>query len=307
MKKKIYSSTIRVEVLGAMILVSFFLLLVWIFFSKAKFSASFFKEDSSEGYEILKSKSKYDILDDSLAKLQLLTNTLKNKIERSKTNLSSSEGLTVPGFGVHDYIDSTFKNKGTFMILPYFGLNIKPSFYENGVDYYYENGKSYLRTSKIIKRKGQYAKLIYIYRNVNYRYDFSGNKIIIPLKNRFEVIIAKSLCYLIGIVSFYIILFGFLLLIRFLISISRNKIFEDINIRRLIWMSICCFSTILIPYFISLVIYLLYYKTLSDGTVYTKTFSGYEILLAILGILFFGLYIAFKKGMKIKQENDLTI
>lgn len=258
-------------------------------------------------YEMPDIADKYAALNDSLNKVESEARTLKYEIARQKTNLNDSGGFTVASFGVHSYTDSIFKNKATFIVLADFGLNMKPYYYGNNLDFFYKNGKSYLRTSKIIKRKNKYNKLVYTDSVVNYRYDLNKNSILIPIKNKLSIVILKGLCYSLGAVTIFIILFGLLLILKFLLSISKNKMFEEINIRRLFWVAICCFATTIIPYLVSLIIYLIYYRTLSHGVAYTKAFSGNEILLTLFGILFFGLYIAFKKGMKIKQENDLTI
>lgn len=263
-------------------------------------------DSTSQSYE-LPEQTKYDILDDSLNKLEQASKQLKYTIQRKKSNLMSVGGMSGPGIGIFEYTDTTSGNKKPFLVCVDFGLEQSQLDYYKDFKYYFENGKSYLRVPIITKINKQNYKISYNDKVVTFRYDTQENQILIPIQSNIGFVTASIVCYFLGGLGAFIIIFGALLIMKFLFSISRNKVFDLINIRRLFWVAICCFATVILPYLVSLILYIIYFKTLSIGTTFTKALSKGDIQLSLLGVLFIALYIAFKKGHQLKRELDLTI
>jgi len=291
---------VAVVVGGGIILVFWFL-----YFSRSGIIKS--EDVFNDSYEITGPPLKFELLDDSVRILESNLNQMKRKAESSRTNLIHGSGMQMGGVGVYNYTDSTMQNSQKFIVLADFGLNQNSFDYENGSSYYYSDGKSYLRIPVLKKIKNHQYKLFYKDKLVKYRYDYKSNQILIPLLSNIQLVIVNIVCYFIVGIMLFIRVFGSLLLLKFLVGISRNKIFEEINIRRLFWVSMCCFIIVAIPHFLSFLIYLFYFKTLSDGVIYTKTFSSNDFYFTLVGVLFLAIYIAFKKGYNLKKENDLTI
>jgi|GEM_PF-3002888 len=247
----------------------------WFFFIAKTDVHSFSSSGSDEGsYERVGKTLKFDLLDDSIMMLENNLNQLKMNAEVHRTNLISSNGMHGNGLGISTYSDSARKSHQKFLVLTDFGLNQNRYDFQNGSSYYYKDGISYLRTPILNKIRARHFRVNYEDKVVKYRYDTKANKVLIPLSNGTQLILAKIFCYTIVGIMLFIYVFGFLLVLKFLIGISQNKIFEEINIRRLFWIAICCFAIVLLPYCVSFIIYLFYMKTLSDGAIYTKAISS---------------------------------
>ncbi|WP_293306997.1 DUF2975 domain-containing protein [Pedobacter sp. UBA5917] len=296
------------DIIGAIILVAICFLFIWMMISPFFISHSTGDNNDSESYEWVDPPNKYDLLDDSVTTLENDLNRLKSKAAYSKSNLLPAVGYNFNGFfGVSAYTDTARKNKQTFIGLLDFGLNQNRFDFRNSSKYYFKDGVSHLQVPQLTKIGKHNYKISYTDKKVDYRYDPGRNVILIPLHSDGGILTGKILSLMVVLVASFIFMFGLVLIIKFLIRISRNQVFEAINIRRLFWISICCFASVLIRYVVSGVLYLIYAKKLSAEVIYAKKISGGDISLFLLGVLFIALYVAFKKGFKLKQENDLTI
>ncbi|RBQ02955.1 DUF2975 domain-containing protein [Pedobacter miscanthi] len=296
------------DIIGALVLVAICSLFIWMMLSTVVTGRSTGSNNDYESYELADPPSKYDLLDDSIIKLENNLNRLKSKTANIKSNLLPAVGFKYSGFlGVSSYTDTARKNKQTFIELSDFGLNQNSFDYRNSSKYYFKDGISHLQVPQLTEIGKHTYKISYTDKKVDYRYDPGSNVVLIPMLSDVGILTAKIFSVAVALVTCFIFMFGLLLILKFLIGISRNKIFEAINIRRLFWISMCCFTSVLLPYIVSGVLYLIYAKTLSDEVIYTKKLSGSDISLVMLGVLFIALYVAFKRGFKLKEENDLTI
>ena len=82
---------------------------------------------------------------------------------------------------------------------------------------------------------------------------------------------------------------------------------EEYIVECLKWCGIILCIGIAIPYLLNGVFYLIYFRDLYPEVTFTHSFfqSDYKIL--IVGIIYWVLFLAFRKGNKLQQENDLTV
>lgn len=179
---------------------------------------------------------------------------------------------------------------------------------ENYLQYFVSNGQSYFSKVKYVQAEGAYQKRYFFNKKVNFRYSSYDNSILLPLKSRFWINLIGPIIILIfillGSAYLYIVINFFI----FLIDISRNVIFDIINIKRLRNIVICSFTLSLIPLIIHYLIYMFFILNYgSEGIVLTYDFWKYDFYVLIFSIILFLFYSAFKSGLELKQENDLTI
>ncbi|RNL55695.1 DUF2975 domain-containing protein [Pedobacter jejuensis] len=104
---------------------------------------------------------------------------------------------------------------------------------------------------------------------------------------------------LVLVISFFAIRI-FLYLYRFMNSVELDEVFNVANIRRLYLMGWYCIS---VPF----LLFLFNCSNLNELGFRTISNVDFEFWLLILGITLLTISFVFKKGIELKQENDLTI
>ncbi|KLT65563.1 hypothetical protein AB669_10845 [Pedobacter sp. BMA] len=262
--------------------------------------------DDWASYEMPSERADFDLMQDSIIHLQNQVNYIKRKKEIQQANLLSSGGQGVESFGIYEYQDSTQAAKTTYLTTKDWGFIIGSDHFDATI-YHSKGGKSFIRYPIITKISKHHFKYRYEDREVGFKYDLREKQILLPLQKPYQKLIANTFLWIIVIISFFVMLFGIVLFIRFLIAVSLNRIFEEYNILRLLLISLSCFLTVLFPYLVALVLYVVYNKELSVGLVFLKKFSSTDFSLIVAGIFFAVLYRAFKKGKALKEENELTV
>lgn len=187
------------------------------------------------------------------------------------------------------------------------GLKIQETKGPDYLTYYTKNGQGYLSTTKLTKI-GNVNKVSYVDQKVGYRYSHDDNSILIPVKAYFWTICFQFSIYF----TFLFFLIGYLLLLKlffeFLIAVSRNSGFKEKNVFRLRTMSIMLLVLGCITYFINFLIYLIFSTCYSiKGVTITYSFWSHDYLMIILSSLCYLIYVSFKQGMILQQEQELTI
>lgn len=163
----------------------------------------------------------------------------------------------------------------------------------------YDNGK-------LISSKGN--KVIFVDKKVDYRYAYRDKSMLVPLKSKFVEIIATIGIY--SFVAFQLVLGPIILALffRFLMFIARNNAFEEGNIQRLKYMFIGFFVLAVNKWIIYGIVYLFFVSSYSsEGVIMNYSFWDWDYLMMILAILCYLVYNAFKRGMDLQKESDLTI
>lgn len=257
--------------------------------------------------------------------LQFALRTINNEEQKTRTKITEFENgsyismsIAMQGIGIisdrifdpqnkalADSIDGSKK----YILLSYWGFsNNEHSLYSKYIIHTVHDS-AYI--AKIIK--DQHSNK-YFYSNfypVNYSYISGQNSnrkgIIIPIKNNFVKTIMYITVYFSGLLALLMIGSVVINSIIVMLNISRNKIFIDINLYRLRWMSIACFVLVLFPYLISLIFYLIYFKELYPDVSFTHSFWDGDYKWCFAGAIYLLLFLAFRKGYKLQQEQDLTI
>ena len=215
-----------------------------------------------------------------------------------------------------------FPDTTAYLSLGSVGVNINEEVGNSFLFYYEKNGQGYLSRTKLIgdfketTEVFQNGKLIsqsgnkvkFLDKKVNYRYSFKDKSMLIPLKSRFTEVVATASVYVFMFCQFalFIIIIG--LFFKFLMFIARNNAFEEGNIQRLKYISICFFVLAVNKWIIYGIIYLIFISNYtSEGVKMNYSFWDGDYLIMILSIISFLIYTAFKRGMALQQEQDLTI
>lgn len=251
--------------------------------------------------------------------------SLNKMVIIKKDSLRSLEALIdfkVSGFKGFWYFFSTFigvyqlyekdmytPSKTQYLSLPSIKLKLEPNLeWRNYLQYYYKDGQGYLVKAKYVKMKTGEIKMYRVEKKVNFRYSSYSNTILIPINSTFwinSIQIFLVIFYILYGAVFLFIIFNFIAL---LIDISRNMAFDIVNIRRLKHMSTYGFIISLIPSALNLCAYIFFIENYMNQDIELEyDFWKYDFYVLISSIIIFLFYTAFNSGMKIKQENDLTI
>jgi hypothetical protein len=215
-----------------------------------------------------------------------------------------------------------FSDSVTYLQLGNIGVNINEEIGSSFLFYYEKDGQGYLSRTKLIGNNKETTetynngklinstgnKVIFINKKVNYKYSYRNKSMLVSLTSKFTEVIATIGIYLLGFCQFALSITIFAFFLRFLMFIARNNAFEKGNIQRLKWMSIGFFILAVHKYVIYGIIYLIFISSYSsEGVVMNYSFWDNDYLVMSFAILCYLIYSAFKQGMILKQEQDLTI
>ena|GEM_PF-3494114 len=273
----------------------------------------------------LNSKAELQFNTESEIMPQSKLDSLNERIEIQRDKLNSLESLRdfkVSGFKGFWYFFSTFvgvyqlyeqnmyaPSKIHYLSLPSVKLKLVADLKcRNYLQYYYKDGQGFITKAKYKKSQTGGIKMYRVDKEVNFRYSPYSNTILIPIESDFWINSVYAFLFIFYILygaTFLFLIFNF---IAFLIDISRNMAFDKVNILRLKHMSIFGFIISLIPLLINACTYLFFTANyLNEDIEMGYDFWSYDFYVLIFSITIFLFYTAFNSGMKIKQENDLTI
>ncbi len=211
----------------------------------------------------------------------------------------------------HDALDRSKK----FLLLGYLGLpNKSDERFFPEYRFYTKNDTGYIaklifNVNKTRPGKQEHTYTYGNFKKVNYLHSVQKNitGILIPVQSNFLKIFYKIfLC----VFSILLVLGGVFMLITsviVVINISKGKAFSELNILRLKWMAIICFAGMLLPYLLNGIFYLIYFKSFFPEVTFTHSFFDQDYKVMIIGFIYWLLFLAFKKGYKLQQENELTV
>ena len=250
-------------------------------------------------------KIQIDTLNDSFNVLQNELNHLKYKKETLTSPGSFSSGWNFIALGVKTYkVDNDHQ---MYLTLNDIGLKLDPLVSKSYLQYFVREGSGYLSTLNF-KAGKDYDQIVRVNRKVGYQYDLNRNNIMLPLHSA----IAKVLVYIFSAISILTFFWLCLNLIRnlfsFLLDISVNKAFTASNCLRLKTISIILIIFSLTPLLFNLIIYGLFALSYgNNGLVINYSFWSFGYAYLITSVVFYVFFTAFQAGLKLKEENDLTI
>ncbi len=203
--------------------------------------------------------------------------------------------------------DNVKKNERSYLVLCDLGLQINETRGPKYLTYYTANGKGYISRTKLIKKGNSYS-VSYVSKPVNYRYNSERKAIMFPVDSVFWKYTINFAMIILTVFIIATSLFVLASFIKFLILISKNRAFEEESILRLKYMAIANLILSSYNYVFSFIIYLLFSINHStEGIVLTHSFWDFDYFALILSMMCYLFYSAFKRGMLLQQEQDLTI
>lgn len=245
-----------------------------------------------------------------------------------KKNDDANDGYSYYGWSFDNIGVGKFKRKGTYpdttyLQFGYIGVDINEDMGKSFLSYYEKNGQGYLSRTKFV---GNYTemlevrddngkllsrvgnKVFFIDKKVDYRYSYAQKSMMVPLTTNLAKIIAIGIIWIMAFFQFAALIIIIGLFFRFLVFIARNSAFEEGNIQRLKYMSIAFFFLAVNKFILSWIAYLIFISFYSsDGVVINYSFWEKDYLMMIFAILCYLIYTAFKRGMILQDESELTI
>jgi hypothetical protein len=198
-------------------------------------------------------------------------------------------------------------NVQEYLKLSKIGLAIQEIHGPNYLAYYTKNGEGYLSKTKLTKKQKQFS-VSYVSHKVNYNYSAEDNSILIKINSAFWKTCIEVSIYLFMVFLAVAYLYGAKLFFKFLLAISKNKGFEEENVYRLRKMSFMLLFLGSITYILNIIIYVVFsFNYSTEGVIITHSFWENDYSMIILSSLCYLIYTAFKKGMVLQKEQDLTI
>jgi hypothetical protein len=241
--------------------------------------------------------------------LSVATNKL-DSLKRVKESYIDG-GTSYSGFmgvlGIGKLADEQSGEDQSYVSFGNIGLKINEDVSRSHLSFHTVNGQGYLSRMKFTKTSND-TNISVVDTKVNYRYNSQDNNVMARVNSKilgvmlFVIVIAIWVFYL---STFLYVLFSFF---KFLLSISRNEAFAFENIIRLKYMAIALCLMAVSPFLINGIIYLAFISIYSgEGVQLTYSFLKYDVYYLMLAILSYIIYAAFKHGMILQQEQELTI
>lgn len=258
----------------------------------------------------------------NLTKKRLDSLNFKKSDDVNDGNSYSGWSFDNIGIGKFQRVGMYFPDTVKYLQLGNIGVDLNEDMGKSFLFYYEKDGQGYLSRTKFlgnytgtteVYNKGKLIssegnKVVFIDKKVDYRYLYSDKSMLVPLKSRLVEIVTTVVIWAIAFLQFALALIILGLFFRFLMFIARNNAFEEGNIYRLKLMSIAFFILAIHKYIISGIVYLIFISWYSsDGVVMNYSFWERDYLNMIFAILCYLIYTAFKRGMTLQQENELTI
>lgn len=255
-------------------------------------------------------QSKMDSLNDSLRNAQQKLDRVKHDYSKYVDDTDEFETNIFGNLGYAKTGDSHQKKEvegQMFFVLKSVKLDLQQYISKSYLQYYTKDGQGYLSRLKIIKGK-EVDTVVYVDQKVDYRYSSRPEAFMIPVKS----IIGRFIAQWSGIIymTLNVLLYLFVLrtFIIFLIEISKNRTFEPKNVARLKTIAIILFGLSLYPLLVNGIAYLLFIGHYGkEGILFTYSFLERDSYWLMASMVVYLIYIAFKKGMELQQERDLTI
>ena len=184
--------------------------------------------------------------------------------------------------------------------------------YDNPTTYYVKNNQSYLRKGICKPDEMKDGEVVsWTCRQVDVPVPFGYNKrekaIMLPIsKAAYSIVSPAILVCSIGALIFFLY-FIVASVLRLLMDIRSGDPFSDENIKRLRFLSICCFAIPITVFLINVLIRLIFYRYFTADIQLSKDAWSIFLRPFTIGIIVTALYFAFRQGKKLKEEQDLTI
>lgn len=202
-----------------------------------------------------------------------------------------------------------------FLLLGYLGLRNRSHerFYPE-YRFYTKNDTAFIAHLIFNASKNNKGEQVNTYKyedakKVNYFYSIQENAqgIMIPVKSGFLKTLYKIILWIFSILLLMATVFIFVTTIIVILQISKGKAFSELNIIGLKWLAIISFITTALPYLFNAVFYLIYFKDFYPQVTFTHSLFDSDYKVFLVAIIYWVLYLAFRKGYKLQQENDLTV
>ncbi|MBK8088212.1 MAG: DUF2975 domain-containing protein [Chitinophagaceae bacterium] len=252
-------------------------------------------------------------LNDSLPHFQYqhikdsLTNLNEQRIQKNETFISSWRTGDI-GVGKIDdlFLKESDKSLSYYLTLREFELERDVKFFIEGNQYklMYVAWDTLSKKGEPLRRLGTYKSL-----TIPIRYSAKEREIYIPITKTqyFVASVTMSIAAFLLLVLSLFVMFGYP--IQFLVRISKGKAFTEKNINGLkaitVLMFVYLIFSILLPFLIRFIFSKFIHPLFKPLSVY-QLLSDKIVILFVLTIVF-AIYLAFKKGYKLQQEQELTV
>jgi hypothetical protein len=293
--------------------ISAVILLAALFLFKNNFFIHYSSYDALQGGLIANSSRPFlDSLNQEIKAEEIKLDSLKKAKEFQVTGFRSYSGLGNDILGIYTLqrsFDEAKPDEQKYLYLGSIGLQINPDPYaKHYLEYFYNGGQAYFQKLKYEGGKGIHQKRFFYMEKAPFRYSVSTNAILIPVKVGFWAQVLPPLLLIVIIAYCAALLFILVNFFIFLIDISRNVVFDQVNINRLrdivIYGMILSVSPVVLHH---IIYWIAGYNYGFDHIMLTYNFWAFDFYIMIFSIVLFLFYTAFSAGLKIKHENDLTV
>ncbi|WP_379092647.1 DUF2975 domain-containing protein [Pedobacter sp. UC225_65] len=280
------------------------LIVIFIFVIKT-FTFNYPKDDFYNGYYQI-NRSKIDLLNDSLQEARQKLNQLENrryKYVDGNEDFSWTSGSSL-GYGK---LSGNESKDNMFLITKAIKLDLSENVSKHYLQYYTEKGQGYLSRLKFIKRK-EADSVVYVDQKVGFKYFSKQGMIAIQLNSTIAKLTVPCVSFILIGFDIFLLLFVIYVFLSFLSAISKNEIFDLKNVNRLKRISYALFILAFFPLLIEGITYLIFVLNYGNaGILFNYSFWERGCYWLVGSAIIYLIYIAFKRGMELQQERDLTI
>ncbi len=255
-------------------------------------------------------ESKMDLLNDSLRKAQQDLDNIKYSYRKYVDNVDELEINTFNTLG-YAKTGSNHRKDGIkdqmFFVIKSVKLDLNQYVSKSYLQYYTVGTQGYLSWLKITKGQ-EYDSIVHVNEKTPYRYLSEHEVFMIPVTSSVGRFVAQWLGITIMVFMVLLYLFSLRTFIIFLIEISKNRTFRPKNVARLKTIAIILFGLSIFQYLINIIAYLIFTEYYGKNhMIFNYSFFERDSYWLMVSIVIYLIYIAFKRGMELQEERDLTI
>ncbi len=160
--------------------------------------------------------------------------------------------------------------------------------------------------NSVIRQKVKYRDYHMIDQPVRFRYNAEAQCVMIPVSKTVRRVTGIVLLVIdIGFFLYFFVLLGDFF--WFLVDVSKGNTFTDLNMRRLKRIAYSLLAIPLISLVLNLLLRVIFIPYLtSDVVLKIGLLNGYWKLLT-LGVIFLIIYLSFRQGKKLKDDQEFTV
>jgi hypothetical protein len=244
----------------------------------------------------------YRRIDDSLKQIEQRKNYI---------NESFGTGWSTDFIGFREINDNALgseiesnSSRKYYLLLP----NYKPV--DFSTTFFIDSGSNYLNVPKYdrISKNPNVRHGLFEKKHISFRYSNKDHGLLIPVIKANYTVWSSFFKITTGFYIFFTLALVILFPARILLNIGRGKPFAESNIQRLSFLSFAILTLTLLKLAIPFIMHFIFKKYMVPEIQYDYSLTiNNTIGLVLLFIVVYTITIAFKRGAKLQQEQDLTI